>query len=99
MPPHRTRRRRRSARWKPRNSSTVALIDFLAQIDDPLLIHSSIFFGGEGTVREAHVSAEDASPRARAWFARADEDDGRPQGVGRTSPAWTGGRDHRMSDL
>jgi len=64
-----------------------------------LIIHSAIFFGGEGTVREAHVSAEDATPRARARFSRADEDDGRPQGVGTTSRAWTEAPDRRLNDL
>jgi ribonuclease P protein component len=63
------------------------------------MIHSSIFFGGEGTVREAHVSAEDASPRASARFSRAHEDDGRPQGVGTTSRAWTEAPDRRLNDL
>jgi ribonuclease P protein component len=63
------------------------------------MFHSSIFFGGEGTVREAHVSAEDASPRASARFSRAHEDDGRPQGVGTTSRAWTEAPDRRLSDL
>jgi ribonuclease P protein component len=64
-----------------------------------LIVCSSIFFGGEGTVREAHVSAEDASPRASARFSRADEDDGRPQGVGTTSRAWTEATDRRLNDL
>ena len=63
------------------------------------MFHSSIFFGGEGTVREAHVSAEDATPRASARFSRADEDDGRPQGVGTTSRAWTEAPDRRLNDL
>lgn len=63
------------------------------------MFHSSIFFGGEGTVREAHVSAEDASPRASARFSRAHEDDGRPQGVGTTSRAWTEAPDRRLNDL
>jgi ribonuclease P protein component len=63
------------------------------------MIHSSIFFGGEGTVREAHVSAEDASARASARFSRAHEDDGRPQGVGTTSRAWTEAPDRRLNDL
>jgi ribonuclease P protein component len=63
------------------------------------MFHSSIFFGGEGTVREAHVSAEDASTRASARFSRADEDDGRPQGVGTTSRAWTEAPDRRLNDL
>jgi ribonuclease P protein component len=57
------------------------------------------FFGGEGTVREAHVSAEDASPRASARFSRADEDDGRPQGAPATSRAWTEAPDRRLNDL
>lgn len=61
------------------------------------MFHSSIFFGGEGTVREAHVSAEDASPRASARFSRAHEDDGRPQGVGTTSRAWTEAPDRRLN--
>jgi ribonuclease P protein component len=64
-----------------------------------LIINSSIFFGGEGTVREAHVSAEDASPRASARFSSADEDDGRPQSVGTTSRAWTEAPDRRLNDL
>jgi ribonuclease P protein component len=64
-----------------------------------LITHSSIFFGGEGTVREAHVPAEDATPRASARFSRADEDDGRPQGVGTTSRAWTEAPDRRLNDL
>jgi len=64
-----------------------------------LIDHSSIFFGGEGTVREAHVSAEDASPRASARFSRADEDDGRPQSACGTSRAWTEAPDRRLSDL
>lgn len=63
------------------------------------MFHSAIFFGGEGTVREAHVSAEDATPRASARFSRADEDDGRPQGVGTTSRAWTEAPDSRLNDL
>jgi ribonuclease P protein component len=63
------------------------------------MFHSSIFFGGEGTVREAHISAEDASPRTSARFSRADEDDGRPQGVGTTSRAWTEASDCRLNDL
>src|SRR5256885_15056783 len=63
------------------------------------MFHTSIFFGGEGTVREAHVSAEDTSPRASARFSRADEDDGRPQGVGTTSRAWTEAPDRRLNDL
>jgi ribonuclease P protein component len=63
------------------------------------MFHSSIFFGGEGTVREAHISAEDASPRASARFSRAYEDDGRPQGVGTTSRAWTEAPDRRLNDL
>ena len=63
------------------------------------MIHQSIFFGGEGTVREAHVSAEDASSRASARFSRAHEDDGRPQGVGTTSRAWTEAPDRRLNDL
>ena len=63
------------------------------------MFHSSIFFGGEGTVREAHVSAEDASPRASARFSRAHEDDGRPQSVGTTSRAWTEAPDRRLSVL
>jgi ribonuclease P protein component len=87
------------ARWKPRNSSTVALLDFLAQRTHPPIIHSSIFFWGEGTVREAHVSAEDASSRASARFSRADEDDGRPQGAASTSRAWTEAPDGRLNDL
>jgi len=63
------------------------------------MFHSSIFFGGEGTVREAHVSAEDTSPRASARFSRAHEDDGRPQSVGTTSRAWTEAPDRRLSGL
>ena len=63
------------------------------------MFHSSIFFGGEGTVREAHVSAEDTSPRASARFSRAHEDDGRPQSVGTTSRAWTEAPDRRLSVL
>ena len=57
------------------------------------------FFQGRRTVREAHVSAEDASPRASARFSRADEDDGRPQSVGTTSRAWTEAPDRRLNDL
>ena len=63
------------------------------------MFHSSIFFGGEGTVREAHVSAEDTSPRASARFSRAHEDDGRSQSVGTTSRAWTEAPDRRLSVL
>jgi len=63
------------------------------------MFYSSIFFRGEGTLREAHVSAEDASPRTSARFPRADEDDGRPQGVGTTSRAWTEAPDRRLNDL
>jgi len=63
------------------------------------MIHWAIFFGGEDTVSEAHVSAEDASPRASARFSRAHEDDGRPQGVGTTSRAWTEAPDRRLNDL
>jgi ribonuclease P protein component len=63
------------------------------------MFHSSIFFGGEGTVREAHVSAEDTSPRASARFSRAHEDDGRPQSVGAASRAWTEAPDRRLNDL
>jgi ribonuclease P protein component len=62
------------------------------------MFHSSIFFGGEGTVREAHVSAEDTSPRASARFSRAHEDDGRPQSAGTTSRAWTEAPDRRLND-
>jgi len=60
---------------------------------------TSIFFGGEGTVREAHVSAEDTSPRASARFPRAHEDDGRPQSAGAASRAWTEAPDRRLNDL
>jgi ribonuclease P protein component len=63
------------------------------------MIHSSIFFGGEGTAREAHVSAEDASTRASARFSRADEDDGRSQSTRGTSRAWTEAPDRRLNDL
>src|SRR6267378_2658536 len=63
------------------------------------MFHSSIFFGGEGTVREAHVSAENASPRASARFSRADEDDGRTQSARSTSRAWTEAPDRRLNDL
>lgn len=63
------------------------------------MFHSSIFFGGEGTVREAHVSAEDASPLASARFSRADEDDGRSQGARATSRARTEAPDRRLNDL
>ena len=63
------------------------------------MFHSSIFFGGEGTVREAHVSAEDASTRASARFSRAYEDNGWPQGFGRPSRAWTEAPDRRLSVL
>ena len=63
------------------------------------MFHSSIFFGGEGTVREAHVSAEDTSPRASARFSRAHEDDGRPQSAGAASRAWTDAPDRRLSAL
>jgi ribonuclease P protein component len=57
------------------------------------------FFGGEGTVREAHLSAEDASPLASARFSRADEDDGRSQSARGTSRAWTEAPDRRLNDL
>ena len=63
------------------------------------MFHSSIFFGGEGTVREAHVSAEDTSPRASARFSRAHEDDGRPQSAGAASRARTEAPDRRLNDL
>ena len=63
------------------------------------MFHSSIFFGGEGTVREAHVSAEDATPRASARFSGADEDDGRSQSARSTSRAWTEAPDRRLNDL
>ena len=63
------------------------------------MFHTSIFFGGEGTVREAHVSAEDTSPRASARFSRAHEDDGRPQSAGAASRAWTEAPDRRLNDL
>lgn len=63
------------------------------------MFHSSIFFGGEGTVREAHVSAEDTSPRASARFSRPHEDDGRPQSAGAASRAWTEAPDRRLNDL
>lgn len=60
---------------------------------------TSIFFGGEGTVREAHVSAEDTSPRASARFSRAHEDDRRPQSTGAASRAWSEAPDRRLNDL
>src|SRR4026208_399232 len=60
---------------------------------------TSIFFRGEGAVREAHVSAEDTSPRASARFSRAHEDDGRPQSAGAASRAWTEAPDRRLNDL
>ena len=63
------------------------------------MFHTSIFFGGEGTVREAHVSAEDTSPRASARFSRAHEDDGRPQSAGAASRAWTEAPDRRLNEL
>jgi ribonuclease P protein component len=63
------------------------------------MFHSSIFFGGEGTVREAHVSAEDTSPRASARFSRAHEDDRRPQSTGAASRAWSEAPDRRLNDL
>jgi ribonuclease P protein component len=64
-----------------------------------LIIRSSISFGGEGTFREAHVSAEDASSRAGARFSRAYEDDGRPQSARGTSRAWTEAPYRRLNDL
>ena len=42
-----------------------------------LIAYPLAFSRGEGTDREAHVSAEDASSRASTRFSRAHEDDRR----------------------
>jgi ribonuclease P protein component len=53
-------------------------------------------FRGEGIHREAHVSAEDASPRASARFSRAHEDDWWAQGARRSSRAWSQAHHRRL---